>query len=57
MQRESDRFKVTFTIVALVFKGFLISSGIQSVWEAAERGYRQNLWRYLSYYNAEIFSY
>ena len=33
-------------LAALIFKGLFISGGIQSMWQAAEKGHRQNLLRY-----------
>ena len=32
-------------LAALVFKGLMVSGGVQRVWKAGEKGYRQNLFR------------
>ena len=40
-------------LAALIVKGLVISGGIQRVWQTAEKGHRQNLWRYWTHKRIE----
>ena len=33
-------------LIALIIRGLILSGGMKNVWQAAESGHRNNLWRY-----------